>query len=125
MRATSVIARLTLAAVLATSLGACVVRGRAWVSTPGVVVVEEQPPPPRHEVIVVRAGYIWIDGHWERHGNQWVWRDGYYERQRADADWVPGRWERRGRGHVWVQGTWRVRGGGHHHGDPHNQDHRH
>jgi hypothetical protein len=83
------------------------------------------------EVIVVKAGYVWVDGHWERHGNRWDWRPGYYERARADSDWVPGRWERRGRGHVWIAGTWRVRGGGrghdngHHRGDAHDQDHRH
>lgn len=131
MKPTSSIARLAIALALTASTGACVVRGHAWVSTPGVVIVEEEPPPPRREVIVVKAGYVWVDGHWERHGNRWDWRPGYYERARADSDWVPGRWERRGRGHVWIAGTWRVRGGGrghdngHHRGDAHDQDHRH
>ena len=125
MRTRTWISRLALASLLATSLGACAVRGHAWVSTPGVVVVEEQPPPPRREVIVVKSGYIWVDGHWEMSGSRWVWRDGYHQRTRADADWRPGRWERRGRGHAWVAGSWKVkvkaRGNGRR---SHYQDHR-
>jgi hypothetical protein len=125
MRTRSLFSRLTLASILAMSLGACAVRGHAWVSTPGVIVVEERPPPPRREVVVVKSGYIWVDGHWEQTSGRWVWRDGYHQRARSDADWAPGRWERRGRGHAWVSGTWKVKVKGKGRGQRgHYQDHR-
>lgn len=124
MRTRSILARLILAGAVATSVGACRLHGSAWVSTPGVIIVDETPPPPRHEVIVVRSGYVWVGGHWERSGSQWVWRDGYHERTRADHDWKPGRWERRGKGHAWVAGSWQARGQarGHDHDKPKGRD---
>ena len=59
------------------------------------------PPPPRYGVVgyAPGPGYVWTEGFWDRHGNQWVW--------------VGGRWLRppHGRG-VWVAPAWREERGG-------------
>lgn len=102
-----------LVAALVTGSVGCVVRGRGHIVGPvAVVEVEEEPPPPRVYVRDTRAGFVFIQGRWERRGGRWDWRDGYWERQRANSRWEDGRWERRGRGHVWVEGRWSVNGGG-------------
>ena len=101
--------------VAALALPGCLVRARGGVYAPApaaVVVVEEEPPPPRVFYAAPRAGHIYVDGRWHRHGNRWVWRDGHYVRARAGHVWAPGRWQRRGRGHVWVEGGWRTGGRG-------------
>jgi WXXGXW repeat (2 copies) len=122
MRTKSLLTHVVMASLLASSLGACAFRGRAFVSTPAVIVVDEEPPPPRRVVIIQKPGHIWIEGHWTRNGGRWDWNDGYYKRERADSDWRPGRWERRGHGHVWIEGNWQVRGGGHDHREPRGRD---
>lgn len=99
-----------LVAAVAVGSAGCVVRGQARFSAPAVIVVEEEPPPPRQVYVDTRPGFVFIQGRWDRRGNQWVWRDGYWERERAGHMWVDGRWERRGRGHVWVEGSWRAGG---------------
>lgn len=109
-----VLRRVAPAVLIAGSLSACVVRGhaRVWVPAPAAVVVVEQPPPPPppRATVVVRPGFVWIEGrhHWD--GHRYVWRDGYYERERAGHVYRPGRWTRRGNGHVWVDGRWEARG---------------
>lgn len=91
------------------ALGGCVVSGEAHVRAPvAVVEVDSDPPPPRYEEVVVRPGFIWINGHWNWDGGRWVWMGGHYERERAGYAWEPGRWEVRGGRHVWVEGTWRA-----------------
>ncbi len=86
-------------------------RGAVVVENDPAVVVVEEPPPPRYVRVDPRPGYIFIQGRWVRHGNNWRWNDGHWERERANAYYRPGRWERRhNRGHVWVEGRWVVRG---------------
>jgi hypothetical protein len=86
----------------------CVVRGSAHVAAPvAVVEVESEPPPPRYEEVVVRPGFVFIQGRWNWNGGQWVWMNGRYERERVGYMWAPGRWEARGGRHVWVEGEWR------------------
>ncbi len=98
------------AALAAGSVG-CVVRGSAHVRGPvAIVEVEEEPPPPRVYVRDTRAGFVFIQGRWDRRGSRWEWRDGYWERERSGHRWEDGRWERRGRGHVWVEGRWSAGG---------------
>ena len=81
--------------------------GGAYVSAPvAVVEVEEESPPPQYEEVVVRPGFIWIQGNYQYSGGRYVWMGGHYERERAGYMYAPGRWERRGRGHVWVEGRW-------------------
>jgi WXXGXW repeat (2 copies) len=112
-------------ALLLFGTSACTVHAQGRVRTRGAVVVEdpgpavvvvEDPPPPRYERVDSRPGYIFIQGRWDRRGNNWAWVDGHWERERANAYYQPGRWQRhhdRGnRGHVWVEGRWVVRGGG-------------
>jgi hypothetical protein len=89
--------------------GGCVVRAHAVVPEPvATIEVDESPPPPQYETVVVRPGFIFVHGHWNRSGGRWVWMSGHYERERAGYVWAPGRWETRGRRHVWVQGSWRA-----------------
>ena len=73
-------------------------------------LVDTSPPTARAEVAVYRPGYVWVNGHWNRHGNRWAWNDGYYIRDRPDYVYVQPRWEHRDRGYVYIQGGWRARG---------------
>jgi WXXGXW repeat (2 copies) len=104
--------------VLAGGSSGCVVRAHGQVR-PAVVVVDpvpvgvvviEEPPPPRYVQVQPRSGFVYIQGRWDRRGNQWYWRDGYWARERADAYYRPGRWQRNNRGHVWIEGRWEARG---------------
>lgn len=120
---------LALAAAFAGLGTGCVIRAHGRVSAPvAYVEVQEEPPPPRVVVVDTRPGFIWIEGRWTRHGNEWRWRDGYYERERAGMAWEQGRWERRGNGHVWVDGQWRggaaVNANGNNGNGPAVRDHR-
>ncbi|MGE5183943.1 MAG: hypothetical protein ACM31C_17855 [Acidobacteriota bacterium] len=40
------------------------------------------PPPARQEVVIARAGFVWVQGRWQWQG-QWVWIGGHWERARA------------------------------------------
>jgi hypothetical protein len=74
----------------------------------GEVVVRDAPPAEQVEVEpAVRAGYIWVRGHWVWNGARYAWIRGHYEVVRAGHAWVPGHWERRPGGYVWVEGYWR------------------
>jgi hypothetical protein len=100
--------------LIAGSVGACTVHGRAAGTyhgpSAGVVVYDPPPSPPPRRHVVVRPGYVWIEGRYDYHGGRYVWRDGYYERERRGHVYRPGRWQRSGRGHVWVEGRWDARG---------------
>lgn len=93
---------------------ACTVHAQGRVRSHGAVVVEddpavvvvEDPPPPRYVRVEPRAGYIFIQGRWVRHGNQWRWNDGHWERERANRRWTNGRWELRANAWVWLPGAW-------------------
>lgn len=53
-------------------------------------------------------GYVWADGFWDLHGNNWVWAHGYWARPpRPNARWVSPRWVRTGHGWRRVEGRWR------------------
>ena len=96
------------------TVSGCVVRARGgvYVPAPSVgVVVYEEPPPPRVTYVAPRPGFLWIEGHWYRRGNNWAWYDGRWERERTGYVYAPGRWERRGNGRVWVDGRWNARAG--------------
>ena len=99
-----------LALALATT-SACVVRTSGHVRVRGAVVVREAPPEPKYEEVQVRAGYVWVRGHWDWQ-NQWVWMPGHWERERAGKVWADGRWEQQNGQWVWVDGTWQVQGHG-------------
>ena len=40
----------------------------------------------------VRAGHVWVAGHWCHNGNRYVWVKGGWIRARANHNWVAGRW---------------------------------
>lgn len=107
MSRNNVLGSLALAASLAVSAGGCLVEGHARVAEPvAVVEVDSEPPPPQYEEVVVRPGFVWIQGRWNWNGGRWVWMSGRYERERAGYVYAPGRWEMRGNKHVWVEGRW-------------------
>ena len=72
------------------------------------VIVTDAPPPPRQEVIraAPAPGYVWIQGHWQRHHDRWEWISGHWEAPHDHMVWVEGRWDRRHGGYVWVEGHW-------------------
>jgi hypothetical protein len=53
-----------------------------------------------------RAGFIWIDGHWDWRDGQWQWTNGHWERERSGKKWRGHRWERRGDVYVRIDGDW-------------------
>jgi hypothetical protein len=110
IRSRRILTSLGFAALLATTLPACVVtaRGHARVRSGGAVVITEAPPPPQEERIEVRSGYVWIRGRWDWRGGQWVWMPGHWERERSGHAWREGRWEQRNNQWVWVDGEWTV-----------------
>ena len=66
------------------------------------------PPPPKAEEVTVRAGFIWISGHWTYYDEKWDWQAGHWERERAGMIWRDGGWTREGDHYVWVPGEWTV-----------------
>ena len=66
----------------------------------------EEPPAARVEAATARPGFIWVHGHWARHGALWTWIDGHYERERPGYIYVEGRWQREGAYFEWVEGSW-------------------
>lgn len=126
MHRINVLGSLVLAASLAAGAGGCLVEGHARVAEPvAVVEVDSEPPPPQYEEVVVRPGFIWIQGRWNWNGGRWVWMGGHYERERAGYVWAPGRWEARGGRHVWVEGSWRASAAAAPAGGVEVRDHRH
>lgn len=99
---------LLLVTLLAGAANGCVVRtrGHVQVAPVAVVEVEEEPPPPQPERVIIRPGFVWIEGRYAYRGGRYVWVGGRYERERRGHRWHPGRWERRGRRHVWIEGRW-------------------
>ncbi|MBC7975300.1 MAG: YXWGXW repeat-containing protein, partial [Myxococcales bacterium] len=65
----------------------------------------EAPPAPRPEKIGIRAGHVWVPGHWEWRG-VWTWVNGHLERERAGKRWSEGRWERTGDLWTFRKGAW-------------------
>ena len=77
------------------------------VGIPGVII-RENPPAPMVERRPIAPGpdFVWIEGHWRRHGG-WEWVPGRWDRRPGYA-WVAGHWDRRGDGWFWVEGRWIV-----------------
>jgi len=107
MRYATLATRLALAALLLSSVAACVP-----LPPPGetAVWVRIGPPEPRREVIVEQPGpeYFWIAGYYRWDGGVYAWVPGRWERRpRERAVWVSGRWYHERRGWYWVEGHWR------------------
>lgn len=53
-------------------------------------------------------GAVWIGPEWAWRGGRYVHTAGYWARPvRAGAVWVPGHWKYKRRGYVWIPGRWR------------------
>ena len=78
------------------------------VPRPEEIIVRENPPAPMVERRPIAPGpdFVWIEGHWRRHGG-WEWVPGRWDRRPGYA-WVAGHWDRRGDGWFWVEGRWVV-----------------
>lgn len=76
---------------------------------PSRVVVRERPLAP----IYSRPGapgpnYVWVEGEWIRHRNNYVYRRGYWAHQRyGHMYYIPGKWISDRNGWVWSPGHWR------------------
>ena len=94
-------------ALLACTLGGCVVEGPPRRHAVAVVDIDVRPPPPRVVVVPApRVGYVWAPGYWRWDGRRHVWVDGRWLRERRGEHWVPAHWEeRRGRFHF-EDGHW-------------------
>lgn len=68
------------------------------------------PPPPRYGVVGVAPGpgYIWMDGYWNRYGNDWRWVNGRWATPpRGYRRWERAEWRHEGRGWRFHEGHWR------------------
>ena len=71
-------------------------------------VVRRAPPPPRHERMPgLRAGHVWVPGHWQWTGRDYRWMRGHYQAARPDYAYAPGAWVRVDDGWRWREGDWR------------------
>lgn len=110
--------KLSLVALAAASLSACVVAPHprrvvyaepipagVGYEQPGVVV-DIAPPAPYVEVVPVipYAGAVWIGGYWGWYGGRHQWYPGRWDRPRLGYSYHP---------HAWVQqgGRWHLHGG--------------
>ena len=71
-----------------------------------VVVKPVNPHVYVHKPIYLKAGYIWVDGHWKynRRTHNYVWVKGHSMKQKRGKIWVSGRW-------VEVRGGWTYKSG--------------
>ncbi len=88
-------------AMIAPSAG-CVVRAR----TRPIYVVESEPPAPQYVHHAPRAGYVWVQGHWQMVGGRWRWKGGHWVKARSGYSWTAGHWEKRGNRYHWIEGRW-------------------
>jgi hypothetical protein len=95
---------LAASAVVAASLGGCVVVPGPDAYYGGSVLVA--PPAPRVEYYGVAPypGYIWLGGYWNWVGGRHEWVGGHWAAPRPGYRWEPHRWDRVGNG-------WRMRPG--------------
>ena len=89
----------------ALTTGGCVVRAHGGVRGE-VYEADEAPPPPREEHVEVRAGYVWVRGHWARRAHRWDWVNGHWQADRSGYAWQAGHWQRQGHQYAWVPGRW-------------------
>lgn len=96
-------ASLICAAMLAGLLGAAPGSSRAA----GIgIYVELAPPAPRQERVRPRAGYVWVNGHYQWRGSRYVWQPGYYERIRRGSVYAQPRWVQQGNRWHYERGRW-------------------
>lgn len=68
------------------------------------------PPPPRYGVVGVAPGpgYIWVDGYWNRYGNDWRWMNGRWAAPpRGYRTWERAEWRHEGGRWRFHEGRWR------------------
>ncbi|MEJ5990233.1 thrombospondin type 3 repeat-containing protein [Ramlibacter sp. PS3R-8] len=71
------------------------------------VYVQVPPPPPRAEPVpVMRAGQVWVPGHWRWNGREHVWIAGKYSARRSGYVYAPATWVQVGGRWEYREGTW-------------------
>ena len=65
------------------------------------------PPAPRYQRPARgKAGFVWVQGHYDWRGGAYVWTKGHWERAKAAKVWVPGSWAAQNGRWVWSPGRW-------------------
>jgi hypothetical protein len=98
---------LSLAAMLAVTLGALAGVHTSTAQAGVAVDIDIAPPAPR--VIGApppRAGFVWAPGYWNWNGRGHVWHEGYWVRERPGYHWVPDAWVSRGPHYHFQRGHW-------------------
>ena len=92
------------AVLLGTVLSAC---GGGYY---GASYVGYGPPPPRYGAMgyAPGPGYVWVDGYWNRYGNDWRWNNGRWAvPPRGYHHWERSEWRHEGRSWRFHEGRWR------------------
>lgn len=64
------------------------------------------PPPPKVERVAVRAGYVWVPGHWYWKNGKWEWYPGRQEKRRPGKRYREVTWELKNGIYVRIGGDW-------------------
>ena len=70
------------------------------------VIAPRPPPPPMLERVPPRPGYLWAHGYWRWNGHDYVAVPGHWERVRAGYRYLNPHWEHRPDGWHWRVGVW-------------------
>ncbi|HHL52933.1 MAG TPA: hypothetical protein ENJ39_06105 [Flammeovirgaceae bacterium] len=73
-----------------------------------VVVKPARPHHYTHRPQHVRAGYVWVEGHWRWHkrSRTYVWVEGHLVKRKKGHHWVAGHWKKVPGGWVYIEGRW-------------------
>ncbi|MBL0313356.1 MAG: YXWGXW repeat-containing protein [Holophagaceae bacterium] len=72
-------------------------------------IAPQAPPRPRWERQPHRpsANHVWIQGYWDRRGDQWAWAPGRWEEPaRRDSYWIRPQYRREGNAYRYEPGRW-------------------
>jgi WXXGXW repeat (2 copies) len=82
---------------------------RAEIGPLRIRIATDAPPRARYERRTVRPDRdsVWINGYWDRQGDQWAWSTGRWERPHDRRDrWVRARYRREGRAWRYEPAHW-------------------
>jgi hypothetical protein len=100
----SILVGLAASALIAVTLGGCVVAPMPGPYYGGRVMVAPPAAQVEYYGTAPAPGYIWLGGYWNWVGGRHEWVGGHWAAPRPGYRWEPHRWEREGNG-------WRMRPG--------------